>query len=164
MSPKAGPKEELPKGTLYVPPVDKPSAFLVDLDGTLALMNGRSPYDESCVDQDLPNRPVICVVEALVERGMVPIFMSGRTEGCRKDTEFWLMSHVRLWPVRDVGILLHMRAADDQRPDHVVKLELFDRHVRDQWNVRVVLDDRNSVVKMWRSIGLTVLQVADGDF
>ena len=30
--------------------------------------------------------------------------------------------------------------------------------------VRFVLDDRNSVVAMWRSLGLTCLQVAEGDF
>jgi hypothetical protein len=30
--------------------------------------------------------------------------------------------------------------------------------------VRLVLDDRNSVVKMWRSLGLECWQVAEGDF
>ena len=39
-------------------------------------------------------------------------------------------------------------------------LELTDGN----YNVKFVLDDRNRVVEMWRSLGLTCLQVADGDF
>jgi hypothetical protein len=30
--------------------------------------------------------------------------------------------------------------------------------------VTCVLDDRDQVVNAWRALGLTVLQVADGDF
>lgn len=42
--------------------------------------------------------------------------------------------------------------------------EQVDTHIRDRYDVRVVLDDRDSVVKMWRSLGLTCLQVALGEF
>ena len=57
-----------------------------------------------------------------------------------------------------------MRAVGDSRPDPVIKLELFNEHVHDRYDVRVVRDDRNSVVDLWRSMGLTCLQVAPGDF
>lgn len=33
-----------------------------------------------------------------------------------------------------------------------------------QGRVEIVFDDRNSVVKMWRLLGLTCFQVAEGDF
>jgi hypothetical protein len=46
----------------------------------------------------------------------------------------------------------------------VVKLELFDEHIRDQYDVQFVLDDRNQVVDMWRQLGLTCLQVGPGAF
>ena len=59
---------------------------------------------------------------------------------------------------------LFMRASGDTRKDEIVKLELFDAHVRGKYDVRLVLDDRDRVVRMWRSIGLTCLQVADGEF
>jgi predicted kinase len=156
-----------PAGEPYVAPTSPvPRAFLVDLDGTLALMNGRGPYDESCVIDDLPNTPVIETVRALIGIGWDPIFMSGRTDGCRDDTEVWLLKHVfrsEMITPRLYAPLL-MRTAGDQRPDSVVKLELFNAHVRNQYNVRLVLDDRASVVQMWRSIGLTVFQVAEGNF
>ena len=57
-----------------------------------------------------------------------------------------------------------MRPAGDRRRDSIVKAELFDRKVRDEYRVLVVLDDRKQVVDMWRSLGLTCLQVAEGDF
>jgi len=59
---------------------------------------------------------------------------------------------------------LYMRAHKDGRRDSVVKVELFDAHVRDAYDVTCVLDDRDQVVEAWRALGLTVLQVAEGDF
>jgi hypothetical protein len=56
-----------------------------------------------------------------------------------------------------------MRAAD-MRKDSVVKQELFERFVRDKYNISFILDDRQQVVDMWRGLGLTVFQVAEGDF
>jgi predicted kinase len=157
----------------YVPPEDGILEYVMcDLDGTLALLNGRSPYDESCVSSDLPNVPVIDVLQAMTglgrwerfgrhDRLFEVVFMSARTEACREDTEAWLAKHVGL----DCSeVELYMREVGDNRPDHVVKLELFNRYIRHHKNVRVVLDDRNSVVKLWRELGLTCLQVADGEF
>jgi hypothetical protein len=57
-----------------------------------------------------------------------------------------------------------MRETGDRRKDSIIKKEIFDRHIRDVYNIEFVLDDRNQVVELWRSLGLTCLQVADGDF
>jgi len=143
---------------LYVPSPDTPAAVLVDIDGTLALMNGRSPYDWSRVGEDALNVPVALAVEAFAAQGHTIVVMSGRDGSCRAATEAWLAKN---------GIPydeLHMRAAGDTRRDSVVKLELFDAHVRHRFTVLCVLDDRDQVVRAWRSIGLTCLQVAEGNF
>ncbi|WP_456064519.1 phosphatase domain-containing protein [Hamadaea tsunoensis] len=50
------------------------------------------------------------------------------------------------------------------RNDALVKLDLFDKHIRHRYRVEYVLDDRDRVVNAWRSIGLTVFQVAEGSF
>ena len=42
--------------------------------------------------------------------------------------------------------------------------EIFENDIRPYYNIDYVLDDRNQVVEMWRSIGLTCLQVAEGNF
>lgn len=143
----------------YAPAKGMPRTILVDIDGTTALMNGRSPYDHERVGEDLPNSPVIEVVRAMARAGYAIVFLSGRKEAGRAATVRWLDEHI--------GVpydALHMRADDDNRKDYIVKAELFDQHVRHQCDVELVLDDRNQVVEMWRALGLTVLQVADGDF
>jgi predicted kinase len=144
---------------LYEPKPGAPKAVIADIDGTTALMCARSPFDETRVHQDRPNPPVIAVIRAMAEAGSAVVFVSGRTDGCRQATFDWLCEHTGI-PFQG----LFMRAAGDCRKDAVVKLELFDRHVRDCYDVTCVLDDRQQVVDMWRSLGLTCLQVAPGDF
>jgi predicted kinase len=143
----------------YEPVSGAPPAVMVDIDGTVALMAGRSPYDESRVHQDRPNEAVIAAVRAMHAAGHAVIFCSGRTDGCRAATEKWLAEHVAV-PYE----ALYMRRAGDSRRDSVVKVELFDRYIRHQWRVVAVFDDRRQVVDAWRSVGLTVFQVAPGDF
>lgn len=147
--------------TRYVPPIDAPEVLLVDVDGTAALrdLDGRSPYDETRVGEDLPNEAVLRIVRALVAvTGCKVIFLSGRSEGCREATEAWLARHYRL---RYEALL--MRPAGDPRHDWQVKYELFEQ-IRYAYRVIAAFDDRNQVVRMWRAIGVLVLQVADGDF
>lgn len=143
----------------YVAPADAPDAVLVDIDGTLARMVGRGPYDLDRVHEDEPVEHIVALVAAL-RRDHHVIFMSGREDTCREQTEAWLAQHVD----RAEWEPLHMRAAGDRRRDSLVKADLFDTHVRDHYDVRLVLDDRNQVVHMWRGMGLTCLQVADGNF
>ena len=57
-----------------------------------------------------------------------------------------------------------MRKNGDYRPDWEAKLELFNEHVRDRYNILAAFDDRNQVVKLWRQLGITTFQVADGNF
>jgi predicted kinase len=157
--PSPQPAEPLGGQGAYTPAPATPAAVLVDIDGTVALMHGRSPYEEALVGTDQPNQSVITVVRALRAAGHRIVFMSGRTDGCRAATEQWLDQHVL------TGYdALFMRRAGDQRRDAVVKAELFDTHIRHAYTVTCVLDDRAQVVAMWRALGLTVLQVADGDF
>lgn len=143
----------------YAPPATGPGAWLVDLDGTLCLKGDRSPYDETKVLGDAVNAPVRRVVYALAGLGDRVIFMSGRSEKCRADTESWLRKHYALTYEG-----LFMRPAGDTRKDWLVKYELFEQHIRDRYRVHGVLDDRNQVVGMWRALGLAVFQVAPGDF
>jgi predicted kinase len=142
----------------------KPKAFLVDVDGTLAHMTTRGPFDWKRVGEDDVDRVVADIVgfvhDGSFEYGdpYETIVMSGRDETCRAETEAWLNLHHVPWHK------LIMRPAGDMRKDSIVKAELFDRYVRDNYDVQFVLDDRNQVVDMWRAMGLTCLQVAEGNF
>jgi predicted kinase len=153
---------ELPAATpmvAYSPPLDRPTAILVDLDGTVALIGDRSPYDGTRVHLDLPNPAVVEAVRALHAAGHAIVYCSGRTDDSRAGTEAWLDKHVGV-----PYAALHMRVTGDQRKDSVVKREIFDRELRDNWQIVAVLDDREQVVRMWRGLGLTVFQVAEGKF
>ncbi|CCH21037.1 AAA family ATPase [Micromonospora lupini] len=138
---------------------EPPEIVLVDIDGTVALAVSRSPYDMTRVGQDEPNPAVIAAVRAMHAAGYGVVFCSGRDASARPATEAWLARHVR---VPCLG--LHLRAVGDTRKDSIVKREIYDREIRDRYRVVGVFDDRAQVVQMWRALGLTVFQVADGDF
>jgi len=148
-------------GPAYQPDPELPVAWLVDIDGTLALMattaGARSPFEWHRVGEDAPNPAVVDLVRSLDAAAAI-VVMSGRDESCRALTEQWLARH----QVPYAG--LFMRPAGDSRKDSIVKRELFDRHVADRWAVRGVIDDRRQVVEMWRAMGLMCAQVAPGDF
>ncbi|KAB1940787.1 AAA family ATPase [Micromonospora sp. ALFpr18c] len=145
--------------TAHPPSTEPPEIVLVDIDGTVALAVSRSPYDMTRVGQDAPNPAVIAAVRAMHAAGYGVVFCSGRDASARTATEAWLARHVR---VPYLG--LHLRAVGDTRRDSIVKREIYDREIRDRYRVVGVFDDRVQVVQMWRSLGLTVFQVADGDF
>jgi predicted kinase len=153
-----------------------PIAVLCDLDGTLALIHGRSPYDASdCDIKDLPNTPVIETILAHYHAGRKIIFCSGREDKYRPETIRFIEKYCRdMCRHIDCDVVgydrgpieyeLHMRKTDDFRKDSVIKEEIYEGNILGKYNVLCVLDDRNQVVEFWRSKGLTCFQVAPGDF
>ena len=133
------------------------TAIMCDIDGTLAHMIDRSPYDWGRVDTDEVDLTIKNLLDVLKDKYFI-ILVSGRDEVCREKTEKWLRGNDITY-----GMLL-MRPENDIRKDSIVKRELFERYIRDYYNIEFVLDDRNQVVEMWRSLGLKCLQVAEGDF
>lgn len=135
-----------------------PTAIICDMDGTLAQINGRNPYDASRCEQDLLNTPVADIVKMAYARGTMVLLVSARKESARPPTERWLATHEIPYTC------LWMRAENDNRKDVEVKRDIFHAHISGHYNIQFVLDDRNQVVDLWRSLGLTCLQVAEGDF
>lgn len=48
--------------------------------------------------------------------------------------------------------------------DQVLKLRIYEQNIKDKFDVLFVIDDRKSVVDMWRRNGLVCLQCAEGEF
>ncbi|MBR8829004.1 MAG: AAA family ATPase [Gomphosphaeria aponina SAG 52.96 = DSM 107014] len=134
-----------------------PDALIVDMDGTLAIFHDRSPYDVSKCEQDLPNQPVLDTVHKWQESTKI-IIVSGRTDDGKTLTENWLAKYGVKYSA------LYMRKTGDMRKDSIIKEEIYHKYIEGKYNIRFILDDRNQVVEMWRSLGLTVFQVAEGDF
>ena len=151
------------KPKVYTPPTNRPHAIICDIDGTLAHMVDREPYDWDKVSNDEVDEPIRDTLErANYDRyGCTPVavlLISGRDSICRGATEKWLEDYEVPYSK------LFMRPEGDKRKDSIVKAELFDKHIKDNYAVDFVLDDRNQVVKMWRDMGLKCLQVAPGEF
>lgn len=145
---------------LYDPAL--PPAIICDIDGTLALPNGRNPYNtEQCMN-DLLNRPVAALVLNYAKLGYFILFTSGRSATYRGKTRLWLDNN-GFYPYSQPNWLF-MRATGDTRNDAVVKRDIYEREIAGKYNVLFCLDDRSRVVDLWRSLGLTCLQVAEGDF
>lgn len=142
----------------YIRPERAEKVYLFDIDGTLAEMHGRSPFEWSLVGSDNPRWQVIETAKAHAKAGYKIIVMSGRDASCRKETIEWLLRF---------GIPcfeLHMRPKGDMRKDNIVKQELFDQHIRFNYNVIAVYDDRDQVVQTWRDMGVDCFQVQPGNF
>lgn len=136
----------------------RPNAVIFDIDGTLAKMQGRSPYDWDRVGEDLVNERVSALAQTFFFSKNTVILLSGRDSCCRRQTEEWLATnHIHYHE-------LYMRPEGSTQNDADMKEDLFWKHVADRFNVQLVVDDRTQVVDRWRAMGLECWQVADGDF
>lgn len=154
--------------------------YIFDLDGTLALnehrqhfINGDGKKDwESffnALDGDEPNHGVIETMRTLRKTCHVWIW-TGRPEEYKEKTLDWLMNHkvidnrqCRFWH-REPN-KFRMRTTGDRTEDYLLKQSWL-RNLPEAYLNKIVgvFDDRQSVVDMWRSNGITCFQVAKGDF
>jgi len=136
---------------------NKLDAIICDIDGTVANHWNRSPYDMSKVLDDKPNE-AICNLIRILSKTYKIIFVSGREDCAREDTDLWLKTNDLLYTE------LLMRKTGDNRKDVIIKQEIYEQHIQQRYNIKFVLDDRKQTVDGWRDLGLCCLQVAPGDF
>lgn len=132
---------------------DLEDIVICDLDGTLCLLNGRNPFDTAKCENDLINEPVYNII-----KNKKAIFITGRDEKYRKQTESFLKKYSINYEY------LFMREDNNKEKDFLFKERIYNDNIKNKFNVEFILEDRNQVVQMWRKLGLTVFQVADGDF
>jgi hypothetical protein len=150
----------------------RPRAVIVDMDGTLALVdqrrdlamkpNGKLDWDifnnPDNIELDQPNEPIIELIRVFRETHHKIIIVTGRFHQALDRTMKWLSEHSVPYDA------IHTRADKDYRADTVIKREIYEGHILNHWDARWVIDDRKRVVAMWRNeLNLTVLQVAEGD-
>lgn len=144
-------------------PIDrtKQQTVLCDIDGTTAMRQGRNPYDYEKCDTDLPEDRLFSLLWDLYQREYKIIFLSGREKvgNCENKTFNWIQDNFG-------GCFeLYMREEGDHRPDEIVKEEMYHKYIEPNHDVRVVFDDRDRCVKMWRDkLGLLCCQTYYGNF
>ena len=147
------------------------TTVIFDLDGTLALVDKRREiakkpngkidfdifYDPQYIELDEPNSSVIELAKMYKRNGYEIVIVSGRSDRTKEATERWLEKY---------GILydrMIMRKRKNFTPDNELKERWLEKYL-DRDDIRVVVDDRQRVVDMWRRNGLNVFQVANGNF
>lgn len=146
----------------------KSEAIIVDLDGTLCnaehrmhFIKEQSPPDWKSFNEGCAEDQVNSWCQTLV-RQMTPVadilFVTGRSMDYYDVTMDWLGFN----NIPTHG--LYMRPQGDFRKDWVVKSELYKKYIEPDYDVLFVVEDRKQVVDMWRELGLTCLQCADGEF
>ena len=150
-------------------------SIIFDLDGTLALIDDRRTlstkdngkidwdifFDPNNINLDKPNQPVIKVAQMFKDSGFRIVILSGRLKTTKDVTKKWLENFNVPFDV------LKMRPDNKQfkfMSDDDLKQGWLDTLFTNKEDVFAVFDDRNKVVDMWRSNGLNVFQVAEGDF
>lgn len=148
----------------------KQKAIIVDLDGTLCdcehrrkLKEGTNKIDfahflspENVIKDPLN---VWCKELILAMRSQYAIiFVSGREDALEQTTRNWCEKHY----VPFDG--LFMRKSGDYRKDCEVKTEIYEQHIKDNYEILFVVEDRKQVVDMWRGMGMVVLHCAEGNF
>jgi len=140
----------------WIPTLQK-NLIIVDVDGTLAEIQNRGPYDEHLVYNDKPRNHVVVAVKAMLSFPRTElVVMSGRSEACYDKTYSWLIDKCGF---AENSFTLLMRAKGDRRRDSVVKRELYDEYIAGKFNVMAVFDDRASVIKeCWSALNLPVFR------
>ena len=145
--------------------------YICDIDGTVADISHRlhfirkEPKDWrgffAACPQDQPILPVILTIRALRDSGAQIVFVTGRSDEIRKETVEWLGKFQLV-----NRSALFFRQQGDHREDKILKSELLDQVLElfPAETIAGVFEDRKQVVEMYRSRGLTVFQVADGDY
>ena len=134
-----------------------PWAIICDIDGTLAHMTDRSPHEYNRVDED-ETHPAIINLLTTWRRATNDkiILLSGRKNSCQAKTQRWLNEHEI--PHDE----LHLpREDDDHRKDYILKEEWYDQYIPERYNIRLIIDDRLQVCRMWYDKGLPIIRVGN---
>lgn len=148
--------------------LEKRPAVIVDLDGTLCdiwhrfhlFRYGKFVEFDRAMKDDTPNFNVVDFIHMQRIKMNEILFVTGRRETYRTITRNWLAKYL---PGFD-QFPLFMREDDDERDDAIVKREIYFSFIEPFYHIGLVLEDRSTVVDMWRNLGFECWQVGDGDY
>lgn len=143
------------------------NCIIVDIDGTLAQMKDRGPYDEHKVYQDDVRNHVLMTVKALkmINPNFKIFIFTGRSEKCSTETVKWLEDKCGFYVMNHhdeddhfrLNVELHMRKENDRRRDSEVKMDMYNQFIKYKYNVFAVFDDRPQVIReCWKVLNVPV--------
>lgn len=149
----------LPKGKKIVK-----EAVIFDLDGTLANHRHRlhhmnkKPKDWKAffeaMGEDKVHDYVALLYQMVATCRITPIVTTGRPSNYMFKTVDWFRDVAKLQLYK-----MLMRPEGDEREDHILKKEMLNALRADGFKILWAVDDRPSVVKMWRENDVPCFQV-----
>lgn len=140
------------------PSTGKAPCIVVDMDSTMCFNTSKRPwYGEGAAEgmiKDVPNPGVVTVVKEL-QRKFPIVVVTGRDTTQATVTKQWLANQ-GIAPTE-----FYFRTAGDYRKGVEVKKELINQ-VLNKYDIVTVFEDCEPIVKMFREMGLTVLQPNKG--
>ena len=142
------------------------NAIICDLDGTLCNIEHRISFitndakDWKSFYYNMPNDSVnnwcFNIIDALAKKGIAILYVTARPEDYKSISIDWLRRNS--CPINGI----YMRKSKDNRKDFIVKKEIYEENIKDKYDILFCIDDSARVTEMWRSLGLTCLQCAEG--
>lgn len=152
------------KKTLSLDPIDftpkilknditKPKCVILDIDGTISEPCERNIYDGFKAIDDILQPHIYNAIKNVENL----IICTGRSDEHDEVTKAWLQKHNINY------VKFYSRSKYDYRADWIVKERMWEDIAKDYY-IDMMYEDRNSVVRRARSLGLKVAQVKYGNY
>lgn len=154
-------REELTdKRVIREPELNLPSVVICDLDATLALHQGREPFEWDLLKTDKIDPRLRLLLNHFMGLYKV-VFVTGRPESARLATTEWLQDPEN--KLHDNWVL-YMRKNNDFSHGDDYKEKVYREKIEGKYNVLCVFEDSNKCVTRWRELGLLTCQVENSDY
>ena len=142
------------------PELNLPSIVICDLDATLALHQGREPFEWDLLKTDKMDPRLRLLLNHFMGLYKV-VFVTGRPESARLATTEWLQDPEN--KLHDNWVLF-MRKNNDFSHGDDYKEKVYREKIEGKYNVLCVFEDSNKCVSRWRELGLLTCQVENSDY
>jgi hydroxymethylpyrimidine pyrophosphatase-like HAD family hydrolase len=133
--------------------INKQKCIISDLDGTISILNGRSPFKYKESINDLPNYEVINLLNKYKKQKYIIIILSGRGLSAIKETEKWLKQYKVPYDK------LYLKPDNDNRSSVFYKEEILVKDILPIYNVELSLDDYDKNLNMFKKYNLNVKKI-----
>ena len=148
------------KRIIKEPELKLPNCVICDLDGTLALHQGRHPYEWDKISTDKMDSRLQWMLMKLHDNNQSEIiFVTGRNAEARQATIEWLDKHLGIKDYK-----LYTKEPNEYTSGEVYKERIYHEHIENKYNVLCVFEDSDRCVLMWRKLGLLTCQLENNDY
>lgn len=149
----------------------KRKAIIVDVDNTLidirhleALYIPNNPQEsdyiqlEKVYNQGIVINQTIDIVNKFIKDDYTILIVTARRDKpqIRRDLKLFIQNNFKNAKSDQIKLFL---APICQEPDYVIKEKIFNKHIKDNYDVYLALDDRDIILSLWSSYGVMGFKV-----